>query len=315
MLAGGEDQMTRCKSILRFSAMFLTIISISITAQEQNGVSKFQDVKVSGATETDTYAVNNLGVIAGDYVVGQVQHGMILNATKLTTVDRAGCLTTPGSGAIALFGLTTKGAAVGWCQDTSTGQDDAFFYLQGRFVPIAPPGAISTQAYGVNDLGEVVGSYLDGNNVQHGFLLKGKTYTTLDVPGHTLSRAWSINNSGLITIYALNSNRLADSFITNGKSYEKVNVPGAAQSMIHGIDRFGDRVYTFFDSAGSERGAFYLNGVYYKFNDPNDKNKNTTRAFGLNDKLEIIGDYLSGGLHTPAPAVNQGFDAYGCCRH
>ena len=312
----GEDPMTSRKSTLRFSAMFLTVISISITAQEQNGVSKFRDVKAPGAIETDTYAVNNLGVIAGAYVdANHIQHGMILTGTKLTTVDRTGCLTTPGPGAIALFGLATKGAAVGWCQDTTTGRNDAFFYLQGRFVNIVPPGAVSTQAYGINDLNEIVGAYLDAKNVQHGFVLNGKTYTPLDIQGHTFPSAWSINNQGLIAVYALNSKRLVDSFLTTGRGgYKLINVPGAVQSIVHGMNRFGDRIYTTVDSAGAQHGVFYLKGTFYRFNDPNDKHKNTTRGYGLNDKLVIVGDYAAGGLRHPAAAVTQGFLAYGCCR-
>jgi hypothetical protein len=315
MLAIGDDPMTSRKSILRLSAMFLTIISMSVTAQEQNGVSKFRDVKAPGAIETDTYAVNNFGVIAGDYVdANHVQHGMILSAKGLVTVDRAGCLSVPGPGAIALYAIASKDGAVGWCEDTSTGRDDAFLYMQGRFVNIAPPGAVSTQAHGLNDLGEIVGTYVDSSGAQHGFLLKGTNYTVLNVPGHTLSNAWSINNQGWITIFALNANQRLDSFISKGSSYRLVNVPGAAQSIIHAIDSFGDRIYTALDSDGNEHGVFFLKGVYHKFSDPNDRNKSSTRAFGLNDKLEIIGDYSRSGLNRPAAAQNQGFLAYGCCR-
>jgi hypothetical protein len=305
--------MTGRKSNFHLSALFLGIVAITIAALEPNGVSKFRDVKAPGATETDTYAVNNFGVIAGDYVdANNVQHGMILNGQKLTTVDRQGCVTMPGSNAIAFFGIASKGAAVGWCQDTNTGRNDAFLYLQGRFADIVPPGSISTQAQGINDLGEIVGTYLDSNNVQHGFLLTGKTYTRLDVPGHTFPNAWSINNQGLITIYALNASGSDDSFITlNGRGYKNVNVPGAEQSIVHGINRFGDRVYTIFDSKG-EHGVLFLKGRYLKFDDP--KGPNTTRADGLNDKLEIVGRYSPQGLRRPASAANVGFSAYGCCR-
>jgi hypothetical protein len=303
------------KSILRFSAMFLAIITISNAAQGQNGVSKFKDVNAPRAMETDTYAVNNFGVIAGDYVdSNRVQHGMILNGKSLTTVDRAGCLSTPGPGAIALFGLTSKDVAVGWCFDTNQQTDVAFEFNHGRITTISISGAVSVQAQGINDAGQVVGDYLDETGLQHGFLLTGAKLTRLDVAGHQTPVAWSINNAGLISIYAVNANQFVDSFITNGKRYQKVNVPGAAQSMVHGIDRFGDRVYTFLDSAGNEHGAFFLNGIYYKFNDPNDKKKNTTQGYGLNDKLEIIGDYLPGASHGPTAGVNQGFLSYGCCR-
>jgi len=49
--------------------------------------------------------------------------------------------------------------------------------------PAALPG--TTYAYGINDTGQIVGWYYDGsgNGGDHGFLLSGGTYTTLDYPG------------------------------------------------------------------------------------------------------------------------------------
>jgi probable HAF family extracellular repeat protein len=318
--------MTSRNFVLGLSAIVLVIISITITAQEPNGVSKFRDVKAPGATETDTYAVNNFGVIAGAYVdVHNVQHGMILNKQRLTTVDdpRKTCLTAPGPGAIALFGIASKGAAVGWCFDTQLQTYVAFVYNHGKFTLIAPQGAISTQASGINDSGQIVGAYLDKNSQQHGFRLTGGKVTTLDVPNHTAPTAWSINNRGLISIYAVNSSGHVDSFLTtDGRTYKKVNVKiphvVVTDSIIHGLNSPittdpADRVYTYVDSQGARHGAFFIKGVYYSFDDPNDKSK-TTQGFGLNDKLEIIGDYSPSGLDRPATTPKQGFAAYGCCR-
>jgi uncharacterized membrane protein len=48
-----------------------------------------------------------------------------------------------------------------------------------------PRGAKSSVAYGINDSGLIVGVYSDSTGKDHGFLLRGKTYTTLDPPGHT----------------------------------------------------------------------------------------------------------------------------------
>ena len=50
----------------------------------------FSDVhSTKTATETDSYAVNNSGVIAGDYIDSAgVQHAFTLAGKKLTTVDR-----------------------------------------------------------------------------------------------------------------------------------------------------------------------------------------------------------------------------------
>ena len=47
------------------------------------------------------------------------------------------------------------------------------------------PGAISSEAYGINDAGQIVGQFRTGGlTVQtHGFLFSGGGYNQLDVPG------------------------------------------------------------------------------------------------------------------------------------
>jgi probable HAF family extracellular repeat protein len=301
----------------RLCALFLAVACLALAAQgPTGGVSAFRNVNAPGATETDPYAVNNLGVIAGDYVDSSgVQHAMILAGKQLTTVDRKDCATAPGSTAIAFYGINGKNKVVGWCQDTITGADDAFSYFKGKFATISPPGATSTQAHGINDKGQIVGTYIDSSQVQHGFLLSAGRYTTLDVPSDTHSDAWAINNKGLITIFALNTSGNYDSFLLSGKTYTNIDVPKASQSFVAGINTFGDRVYTILDSSNHSHGAFFLNvsgGRYFSFDDR--KGVNTTAAFGLNDKLRIVGRYApASSVVAPQPPF-QGYTALGCCR-
>jgi probable HAF family extracellular repeat protein len=308
--------MTNRRLTLSLCAILLTIAALALPATESaGGVSGFKNVNAPGAVETDPYALNNLGAIAGDYSDSAgVQHGMILKGTTLTTIDRENCSTTPGATAIAFYGINSAGTVVGWCQDTVTQVNDAFSYAKGKFTTIRPPGATSTQAHGINDKGQVVGTYLDSASNQHGFLLSGGKYTTLDVHGDSASDAWAINNSGLITVFALNSKGKYDSFLLKGTKYTKIDVPGAVQNFVAAINNFGDRVYTIVDNNNRMHGAFFLNrkdGTYTVFDDP--KGAGATEAFGLNDKkLKIVGRYgLAGGPSGPA---YQGYSAVGCCR-
>ncbi len=54
------------------------------------------------------------------------------------------------------------------------------------FTTIDVPGARSTNVRGINDAGQIVGSFagfITGVRKFQGFLLAGSTFTTIDVPG------------------------------------------------------------------------------------------------------------------------------------
>jgi len=56
------------------------------------------------------------------------------------------------------------------------------------------PGATSTQATGINDVGQIVGTYRIGDS-SHGFLLNGGIYTPIrDCPGANSPLPIGINN-------------------------------------------------------------------------------------------------------------------------
>ena len=52
-----------------------------------------------------------------------------------------------------------------------------------RFVSIDYPGAIRSYAYGINAVGDIVGAYVDKAGDQHGFVLGGETFSSIDYPG------------------------------------------------------------------------------------------------------------------------------------
>ncbi len=48
--------------------------------------------------------------------------------------------------------------------------DHGFLYRGGSYFSVDVPGALRTDAYGVNDSGQIVGSYVDANFIGHGFI-------------------------------------------------------------------------------------------------------------------------------------------------
>src|SRR4029077_5937652 len=100
------------------------------------------------------------------------------------------------------------------------------------------PGAtgFGTQAFGINDSGQIVGSFFDaGNTKTHGFLDTGGSFTTIDVPGATNTNAYGINNSGQIVGWFRDG--LGDHvFLDTGGSFTTINAPGATSTYAYGIN-------------------------------------------------------------------------------
>ncbi len=246
----------------------------------------FTDVTAPGASETDTYAINNSDVIAGDYLDSSgAQHGMLLEGRKLVTADRSDCSTTPGVG-VTFYGLNNKNKAAGWCQNAS-GVYIGFTYSKGKFTDISIPGATSVSANGVNDKDEVVGYYVDSSGAEHGFLLAGAKLITLDVPGGGGTVAWGINNHGLITAFGGSG-----SFYTKdeGKHWTSFSDPKATSTIIHTPNNAGEIVGTYFDSNANVHMTFFTGDKYYEYDDPNG---GSTKGDGINDKVEIVGRHGS----------------------
>jgi hypothetical protein len=277
--------------------LVLTFVAVGLAAAPPLTF-KFTDVHANKtALETDTYGVNNAGVIVGDYVDSKsVQHGMILAGTKLTTVDNKSCAAISGTGGISFYGVNSAGAAAGWCTSSKTGLDTGFVYSKGKFTPVNFPKSNGTQATGINDKGWVVGLYLDSASLSHGFVKVGTKYTRIDVKGETNTVAWGVNNKGQITVYATNSAGDFDSFLVTGKTFKNINNPkakGGLGTIVHTPSNVGDIDGTYYNSAGTEMGWLLHKGKYYDVVDP----KGTpTRADGLNDKSVLLGRYGAGSF-------------------
>ena len=266
----------------------------------------FSDVHANKtATETDSFAVNNAGAIAGDFVdVKGIQHAMILAGKKLTSVNHPNCTNTGGfsAGAIAFYGINSAGAAAGWCTSTKTGQYTAFVYSAGKFTAINFPKSLGTQAMGINDKGDVVGFYLDSSGVQHAYVKKGAKYTSFDISGGTTTEAWESTTAARSPSLPLPQLAATKASSTTARPSRKSATPRRHnRSRLPVRKQQNDVAGAYFDSSGFEVGFLLHGGKYYDLKDP--KANNNTRPDGLNDTLEIVGRY------TPTSGANVGFKA------
>jgi len=116
----------------------------------------------------------------------------------------------PGALYTTAFGINDRGQIVGayLAPGASPNPDGTlprnavhgFVWERGRFTTLDVPGSIYTQAYGINDHGQITGGYYDRSGQQHGFLRDGHRYRTLDVPGDGHNIAWGINDHGAVVL-------------------------------------------------------------------------------------------------------------------
>jgi|SRR2546423_1577423 probable HAF family extracellular repeat protein len=93
-----------------------------------------------------------------------------------------------------------------------------------NYTTLDDPGATQgTFASGINDAGQIVGTYLTGTGV-HGFVYSGGTFTTLDDPSGIKTFATGINSAGHIVGYYTDSGGHDHAFFFSG-GFDTLNNP------------------------------------------------------------------------------------------
>ena len=64
------------------------------------------------------------------------------------------------------------------------------------YIPIIYPGAVVTEAHGINAFGQIVGSWQDASGNTHGFSYNAGIYKSFDFPGSSQTTPYAINNAG-----------------------------------------------------------------------------------------------------------------------
>jgi hypothetical protein len=154
------------------------------------------------------------------------------------------------------------------------------------FSRISVPGATSSDAWSINNYGDIVGFYVDAAGVTHGFHLDGDSYTaagattepippiqggtfiTIDVPGATFTEATANNDRGEIGgIYLLDGDTTQHAFLLRAGSFLNIDVPGATATTPRGLGDHGEVV---FEAVVSGKNTAYMlvKGVYTNLEPP-----------------------------------------------
>jgi len=172
-----------------------------------------------------------------------------------------------------------------------------------QFVTIDPPGSIATSTGAINDLGQVVGDYVDSGGVDHGYLLSAGVYTTIDFPQAIGTACAGINNSGQIVGSYRDINNLSHGFLLNNGVPTTIDdsafPEGTFLSQISDlgtISGFGK------DAQGVFHGFTLVNGIFTTIDYPG---ANFTEILDMSfNGAEVVGAYR---LSSFPPHTSQGF--------
>jgi hypothetical protein len=163
---------------------------------------KFRTMDFPGAVATALRGINNLDDVSGTYSI------VDFNADEFGfIIPRRGPpisfkLPDPAATGIVAGGINDLRQLVGYYTDATSTLVGFLRQPSGQLVTIVFPGALSTQIYGINDCGIMVGVWGDASTA-HGFYGRPGNLHSFDLPVAAATFTQGINNEGrLVGRYA-----------------------------------------------------------------------------------------------------------------
>jgi len=166
--------------------------------------------------------------------------------------------------------------------------------LTYTFTTLDVPGSSLTEAYGINNVGQIVGNFVDATGY-HGFLYTGGSFITINVPGSSDTFALGINTAGQTVGAFADATGRRHGFLYTAGQFTTIDVPGSAGTYAYGINNKGQIAGVFYDAMG-EHGFLFSGGDFITLDVPG---STVTFARGINAAGQIVGLFgdAMGGLY------------------
>jgi uncharacterized membrane protein len=170
------------------------------------------------------------------------------------------------------------------------------------YIAIDVPGAAATTPNGINNHGEIVGTYLSAlvNTEIHGFILRNGVFRTINFPGAKLGTdAFGVNNHGwIVGDYFVNDLNGGHGYVAVNGEFRPLNFPDASETAALGINDSGEIVGDYINPGGDQHGFRLKDGHFTKIDFPR---ASGTVANSINNAGEI------GGFYFDTNGVTHGF--------
>jgi uncharacterized membrane protein len=243
-----------------------------------------------GADDTELFGINNRGQLTGaQRKAGEGYRGFVARRGEFTTVDVPGAR----GGEAAVNDIDDRGGLVGDYELVASGyvRDE-----RGHLTTFDAPRALTqTVPVGLNNRGQIVGTY-DRPDGSHGFM-RGRRgrFTTIDFPGAKETEAARINDRGqIVGVYGVTDTGGggfdARGFLLERGKYTPIEVPDARSTSPSGIDNRGRIAGSYVDAAGTMHGFLRdTDGAITTIDIPGTL---ATQLLDLNDRGETAGFYV-----------------------
>jgi len=161
------------------------------------------------------------------------------------------------------------------------------------------PGASFTTVTGINNRGDATGFYNDTNG-QHGFVLTGKRFSTLDFPGSQATDPYKINDLGMIVGAFQDGAGLVHGFSYAKGTWTQIDYPASSDTEAYGANSAGDIVGIYDASQPVTHGFLLTSGRFQTIETP----------FGIQSAAQGINDFgvITGfGWSDPSAGPYTGF--------
>jgi uncharacterized membrane protein len=211
----------------------------------KNGVFS-SPIEVPRTNYTAPMGINNLGQITiATRDENNLIHGFLLDNGRFSQIDY------PGSTQSGPHAINDLGNIVGFVQ---FGGNSLGYLLTPGGTPnpfsLIVYQKASTDAYGINNNGDIVGDFLDTTGL-HGFIRRGSVFERIDYPRAPNTSARGINNNGDIVGIFGASLDTARSFLLRDNVFTEFVVPGAMATNVISIRDDGKLAGYFID--GNQR--------------------------------------------------------------
>ncbi len=275
-------------------AAFGLCTSAALSAAQQYTVTDLGTL--SGNSVSKASALNDAGEAAG---VSETPTAAI---ATMFSGGNALSISTLGSSVSLANAINNSGKIAGWNSYSSNPNFDpqAFLYSNGNMKNINSPSLFpsGTEAYGINNAGEVVGTgYLSPSDF-HAFLYSGGKMKDLGPSGAFQATAYAINTSGqIVGTYALNSGASGTFLYTNGTMTTLPNPAGSRGGFGVAINDSGEIVGTLYPSEGGSHAAKFSDGAWTDLG--NFTGAQGSGANAINTAGQIVGTAIFPPIYKP----------------